>query len=357
MKQIDLVPEQFEELNRIITGIYDTSQAVHTRISGFFKDIARFVYYDRASIKIYYMNEQGEYEKLSSVTVNWDPDLLKKYDLYYCQIDDTLDIVDKAEPMVIKTSSLFNNEMREQTEYWKEYLLPNNAYFELVANLQLDRSQKYRADISLTRGQSAGDFDDTDLFIIRLFQPHLSKLIATHIEETDNNHVQDKAFYNCIGTCTLNDSCQLIDKNGKFDKLNEVTDNGLLQRIVELCVSMPKDTNTRPAYAEYKMEESPLFLEIYFSPSRLDGSKCNYNCLIYDLSRFLGVTIRQAKEEYHLSEREYEILLCILQGQKNEDIAASLFLSVSSVKKYAATVYSKMGITSQKQILSKLHLF
>lgn len=357
MKQIDLTSEQFEELNRIISGIYDTSQAVHTRISGFFKDIASFVYYDRASIKIYFKNDQDEYEKLSSVTINWDKELLKLYDLYYSKLDDTLDIVDKPEPMVVKTSSLFNNELREQTEYWKKYLLPNNAHYELIANLQIDRTQKYRADVSLTRGLSAGDFDDTDLYIIRLFQPHLSRLIATHLEEADVSVMTDKTLYNCIGTCTLNDSCQLIDRNGKFEKLNELTDNGLLQRIVGLCISMPKGADARPASAEYKMEESPLFLEIYYSPSRLDGSKCNYNCLIYDLSHFLDVTIRQVKDEYQLSEREYEILLCMLQGQKNEDIAASLFLSVSSVKKYAAAIYSKMGITSQKQILSKLHLF
>lgn len=358
MKDFAISFQNLENLNTMILNIYDNTLAFHTRISNFFRDIAPFIYFDRASVMIYYKNEKGNYQKQTSFTINWDTNLLRDYDSYYCKLDDTLAPLDRPEPTVIRSSSFFNTAIREQTEYWNGYMVPNNADFEIMANLLVEREQKFRACVSFTRGKGAGDFSDYHMRILRFIQPHLSRLAAEYIDQMNNQKsIYTIGDYNCIGYCILNDSCQIIKKNGSFDKLNLELNNRLLAKIVSLCMEFNYNEESPETLSyEYKLEDSPLFLELTRTPANLDGTKKQYCCLVYNLSHFFTVTLKQAKKNYQLSDKEYDILVQVLHGQKQEDIAAALFLSVPTVKKYVASIYNKLGITNQKQIYSKLHL-
>ncbi len=356
MEDFSISFTNIEILNTLILNLYDEKPAIHTRISNFFRDMAFFLYFDRASVLIYYKGDDGDYRKQTSFTINWNTDLLKKYDSYYCRLDDTLAPLDRPEPTVIRSSSYFNSEQRMQTEYWKGYMEPNNADFEIMANLLLENEAKYRACVSFTRGKEAGDFNDYHMRILRLVQPHLSRLVQTYIKSlTANQDVFEFGDYNCVGYCILNDSCQILRKNGLFDKLN--TDNRLLAKIVSLCMKTQGEQSSSDFIRyEYKFEDSPLFLELTRSPANIDGSRYRFCCLIYDLSHVFDITVRQAKQKYHLSDREYDILIRLLNGQKQEEIAASLYLSVPTIKKYVAALYEKLGITNQKQLFSRLNL-
>ncbi|WP_114417155.1 helix-turn-helix transcriptional regulator [Marinospirillum perlucidum] len=53
-----------------------------------------------------------------------------------------------------------------------------------------------------------------------------------------------------------------------------------------------------------------------------------------------------------LSEREQQVCRAVLQGKKNETIAAELQLATSSVITYRKRAYEKLGITSRAQLFS-----
>jgi DNA-binding NarL/FixJ family response regulator len=55
------------------------------------------------------------------------------------------------------------------------------------------------------------------------------------------------------------------------------------------------------------------------------------------------------RAEAGLSMREAEILSFIGLGMSNEEIAASCFLSINSVKTYIRTAYRKIGVTRRAQ--------
>ena len=74
------------------------------------------------------------------------------------------------------------------------------------------------------------------------------------------------------------------------------------------------------------------------------------------MSYFFQQTLIKAKEKYYLTPREFDIIKEVLKGKKNEEIAANLYISIPSVKKYLASIYSKMEIKTQKQIFEKLKL-
>ena len=57
-----------------------------------------------------------------------------------------------------------------------------------------------------------------------------------------------------------------------------------------------------------------------------------------------------------LSEREKDVLAAVLAGKKRKEIAETLFISESTVKKHIASIYTKIKVSSRTELLSKLYL-
>jgi len=64
--------------------------------------------------------------------------------------------------------------------------------------------------------------------------------------------------------------------------------------------------------------------------------------------------IRQTKALEELTVREQEVLLHILSGKSNREIAATLFISESTVKTHARNIFSKYDVGSRAELISTL---
>jgi len=60
-----------------------------------------------------------------------------------------------------------------------------------------------------------------------------------------------------------------------------------------------------------------------------------------------------ALQKLNLNSREYEVLQLLAKGQSNADIAANLFLSVSTIKTHVSNLYFKMDVKSRTQAITK----
>jgi DNA-binding NarL/FixJ family response regulator len=59
-----------------------------------------------------------------------------------------------------------------------------------------------------------------------------------------------------------------------------------------------------------------------------------------------------AKEEKELlTEREKEVLLCLVQGMNNKEIAQSLFISDKTVKIHVSKIFKKLDVKSRSQVV------
>ncbi|MGI8331702.1 response regulator [Actinomadura scrupuli] len=54
--------------------------------------------------------------------------------------------------------------------------------------------------------------------------------------------------------------------------------------------------------------------------------------------------------EVPISERETEVILCIAKGRTNHEIAAELFISLSTVKSHLANVQLKLGLRNRVEV-------
>lgn len=62
-----------------------------------------------------------------------------------------------------------------------------------------------------------------------------------------------------------------------------------------------------------------------------------------------GLPASEVLDTMGLSARERQVLALIATGASNEDIAATLFLGINTVKTYIRTAYRKMGVSTRAQ--------
>ena len=58
--------------------------------------------------------------------------------------------------------------------------------------------------------------------------------------------------------------------------------------------------------------------------------------------------------KYSITEREREIILKVIQGKSNADIAGELFVSIATVKTHLHNIYTKIGVNSRYNLLARV---
>ena len=67
-----------------------------------------------------------------------------------------------------------------------------------------------------------------------------------------------------------------------------------------------------------------------------------------------GISFEDVQEEFHITEREFEVVLLIKKGLTNKEIAYNLNISVNTVNNHIANIFSKTGVRSRIDLLNLL---
>lgn len=354
----------YETFNKLLVELYNEDIPLHTRVRNFLYLFTDVVYYDRCSIVFYMKTSDGRYKKHSSISLNWEDksDSIKKYNEYYCYLDDTFPILDRSNPLVFRSTDFFNMDKRRETEYWQEYLLPNDCVYSIDGNINLNSSKGLLGLFTFYRNGSRSDFSDNELLLAKMLQPHLSNVFKNYMESDQSDEIPFMMEnYNCAGICLIDENLHIVRSNNKFKAIEAENPGIISHKIISLCCNLTTDRSGKDKLCEeYKFDDTPIFLEVSkLATARTDAnhhSNIKYSGVAYDLSYFFQQTLIKAKEKYYLTPREFEIIKEVLKGKKNEEIASTLYISIPSVKKYLASIYSKMEIKTQKQIFEKLKL-
>lgn len=66
------------------------------------------------------------------------------------------------------------------------------------------------------------------------------------------------------------------------------------------------------------------------------------------------VDFAKAKDKYHLSKREVEVLQCVCRGLTNKEIAEKKFISEYTVKDHIKKIMRNMAVNSRSEIIAAL---
>ena len=83
--------------------------------------------------------------------------------------------------------------------------------------------------------------------------------------------------------------------------------------------------------------------QVYLSPETTTG--------FFQMFRFYAGQVLEARSQFHLTDREQEVLHWLVQGASNEDIATRLYISVATVKAHLTAIFNKLGVTSRTQAI------
>jgi DNA-binding NarL/FixJ family response regulator len=60
------------------------------------------------------------------------------------------------------------------------------------------------------------------------------------------------------------------------------------------------------------------------------------------------------RTKYGITDREGEIILKVVQGKSNADIASELFISLATVKTHLHNIYRKLEVDSRYDLLARV---
>lgn len=358
----EIIVSKIEYINQIIAELYDDTIPLPKRMETFFVNLNNIVFFEKANF-LFYQRQSGSYQTHSIYTINWTDEQKRKYQEDYCHIDDVLSILDSDSNVTFLTNQIFNQEVRKNSLYFQEFLLPMGLHDSIETNFSI-RGRDLRGVFSIHRSNDKKNFLPGELNLIRLFQPHFCNVFKDYEKEMNLN----RAFYlleqyNCIGVGCFDDKLNFIGCNTTYQQymeshnFSDLSNNPISNCFRSLCRQLEKAGSISGKNIQYKLENSPLFLEVGKTKLTDGPDKDCFVCIFFDLSYVMDRTLSQISKDFSLTNREINILNLLLRGYSNEQISTTLFVSVSTVKKHLVSIYSKMNIKSQKQILEMIHFY
>ena len=298
------------------------------------------------------------------------------YHTYFHQMD-PLQLtrrIDNRQNGPIPLEETVNYDAIQSTEYYSDFLKPQEIHYKLVVNLVAEKELHGR--IVLTRPRKFRGFNERDLGIAKSVSPYLAHALAHHDLRREvtrkGNLLKYVEEHSSVGMVLLDEELHVIHKNRKAEEIfrqlrNPSTanwdDDPILDRLLKDCREMKASLNEHPAggmvvpkqrtvkgpnHTLFSVRSKALEREAGWEDTRL------FMVCIEKLSPFGGVNIRYLMEMFQLSKRETDVVSLVFSGLKNGQIAKKLFISEITVKKHLQNIYAKVGVNSRTSLINRI---
>lgn len=208
---------------------------------------------------------------------------------------------------------------------------------------------------SLFRKIPKQNFNNQDKQILEFLHPHLCNQASNDRIKKERKNSPAEIESNLSGALVLDQkgNIQYLDEDFKKIIVKYNKKSNLKHTIGEIFRIAKKIDPQVSKELLYRPGKTPGIIEIICSEGR-ESNQCTYYCRIFDLAEIIYGSLKSAEEAYHLTSAEMKIFEGILQGKAREEIAKECYISLPSVKKHIASLYRKMDVTNQAQLLVKL---
>lgn len=264
-----------------------------------------------------------------------------------------------SEAFVYKAADYRHGTIAIPDEPRSEFLSSQEQYH--VACMRVIYRGQFLGEIYLHRNKDKPDFDEQDLFTLRLLQPHVSNvfhiihtLAAVSLLETDKKGLDRK------GLCLFDSEANLIAGNmAGLEMLNNSTVFGSsvlyhLKEIMEDLYAEYRQIKTETAYRFelLKTSGSGLMADIFLKKK----SRGNGIHRFYVVLEFTDEKQSTAEYRFKFTKREADIIDGVLQGKSNTQIGSSLNLSGNTVKTHLQKIFQKTGVSTRAELVYILML-
>ncbi len=223
-----------------------------------------------------------------------------------------------------------------------------------IACVRIVYRGQFMGEIYLHRSKDKPDFDEEDMFTLRLLQPHISivfhiihTIAAVNALETEGGRLSKK------GLLLLDEELSLAGGNAagyEMLKTTTVFGSSILYHIKELCEDMlcvTKDGAHMPHRSErFKTGSGSVLVEAVFY-RKTNTTKAG--------QFFLSMEYEDGEQavadyKFKFTKREADIIDGVIQGKNNAQLADALNVSENTIKTHIRSIYRKAGANNRTEL-------
>lgn len=223
-----------------------------------------------------------------------------------------------------------------------------------VACVRIIYKGQFMGEIYLHRGKDKPDFNEEDMFVLRLLQPHISTVFhvihtvaAVNYQEIESGRMSKK------GLCLLDKELSLTAGNVtglEMLRAPTIFGSSVLYHVKELCEDiLANDKDRDPAAhrsAEFKTGGGKLYCDILF----FKGGRAKKGEKFFIAMEFGEGEQAIADYKFKFTKREADIIDGIIQGKINSQLADAMNLSENTIKTHIQSIYRKAGASNRTEL-------
>lgn len=352
MAELPVYVQKIDGLNQIILDLYSNTSRGTDKYVHFLEELQGILYFDFGNI-LFFMETKTGYELESFCQIGWDKYIEQIYLSTYYKEDDVFPIFAKKSPVIMRSSDMFD-ETRTISTYYKSFMESAGFDRSLECNIILPTEINSYGICSLFRKIPKQDFNYEEKKLFEFLQPHLSNRARL-------DRINEGSIHDSVGTGSNFSGTLVLNQNGDIHYISETFKRMLLkhlkQSLQECIKEIVKLTESidrfDPMRTLYKLNNMPGMIEILPLENKKNNTSIFY-CNLYDMPGIIGACVKRLEKQYQMTSVEIKVLEYIIQAKSREQIEKELYISVPSVKKNITSIYRKLNINRQMELLAKL---
>lgn len=239
--------------------------------------------------------------------------------------------------------------------------LASQKHFHIVCVRMVNKG-KFLGEIYLHRGKDKPDFDDEDLFTLRLMQPHVSTAFSVIHTITAVKYLEiENQPGSVLGMCIFDNDMSLVGGNVTgIEMLKTVTVFGssVLYHVKELCADILDEAKTEQGRkvvfntSLLKTPKGDIQINIFLNDTQKTNNKVQYVTIM----QYCDENQITADYKFKFTKREADIIDCLIQGKNNTQLAEALNISENTIKTHIKNIYKKTGANNRTELTYVLML-
>lgn len=258
------------------------------------------------------------------------------------------------EPLVFKGSDYLHGFMQSIEEPRSSFLISQDILH--IVCIRIVHKGRFMGEIYLHRSKDRLDFDDEDLFTLRLLQPHVSTVFSIIHTLTAVNYLESNNQSNGKkGICMLDHELGLIGGNVtglEMMKIPTLFGSSVLYHIKEICMDLmaeEKKLNKEKVTLQTAilgLPQNDLHLDVMVKWKNEANRKTTFVIIM----EYVNQEKVAADYKFKFSKREAEIIDWLIQGKNNIQLAKNMSLSENTIKTHIKNIYKKTGTSNRTEL-------
>ncbi|UCF92413.1 MAG: helix-turn-helix transcriptional regulator [Desulfobacterales bacterium] len=303
------------------------------------------------------------------VSHGFDKDYMQQFIDYYYQLDPYVPGL-RFRPPVIVTEQIISFKDLVQTEYYNDFLKPQNIHYQMA--MILKSGHRLVGALAFLRPPGASNFLARDMDKAELMALYLSEIVNKNI--LLHQMIRQTAAFEFLATgmplkgeMVLDESLAPVRVDEKVKKLFVLIAGGEPSR-AEVPVKIPEPIRMQcekllQSVRRSKEVETSARLKLELDQIRqplkvglrLVGYEDEKPTFQVSLEQENPIAVLQERwVELGLTKREVEVAHLVCRGLKNSEISDKLYISPYTVENHLKSIYAKAGVGNRTRLTHKL---